>query len=111
MFGLNVRYPLLMALLVAFADALPIIGSGTIIIPWAIISSVQGDINLAICLIVLYIIITIARQLLEPKVVGSQIGIHPIFTLLAINLFGILGMFVRANRYNYSKTNIWDFDR
>ena len=55
MFGLNVRYPLLMALLVAFADALPIIGSGTIIIPWAIISSVQGDINLAICLIVLYI--------------------------------------------------------
>ena len=84
MFGLNVRYPLLMALLVAFADALPIIGSGTIIIPWAIISSVQGDINLAIYLIVLYVIITIARQLLEPKVVGSQIGIHPIFTLIAM---------------------------
>ena len=84
MFGLNVRYPLLMALLVAFADALPIIGSGTILIPWAVVCSVQGDINLAICLIVLYIIITIARQLLEPKVIGSQIGIHPIFTLLAM---------------------------
>lgn len=65
----------------------------------------NGDINLAIALIVLYLIITIARQLLEPKVVSNQIGIHPIFTLIAMytgyKLIGILGMLIRTyNNYN-----------
>lgn len=83
-FGLNVGYPLLIALGIAFADALPILGSGTVIIPWAIISSIRGDITLAISLIVLYIIISIVRQVLEPKMVSNQIGIHPIFTLIAM---------------------------
>lgn len=65
----------------------------------------NGDINLAIALIVLYLIITIARQLLEPKVVSGQIGIHPIFTLIAMytgyKLIGILGMLIRTyNNHN-----------
>lgn len=97
MFGLNVGYPLLIALGIAFADALPILGSGTVMIPWAIISAVQGDLKLAIALIVLYVIISIVRQILEPKMVSKHIGIHPIFTLIAmytgykaIGLFGML---------------------
>ena len=97
MFGLNVGYPLLTALGIAFADALPILGSGTVMIPWAIISAIQGDLTLAIALIVLYVIISIVRQILEPKMVSKHIGIHPIFTLIAmytgykaIGLFGML---------------------
>lgn len=96
MFGLNVGYPLLIALGIAFSDALPILGSGTVMIPWAIISSIQGDLSLAIALIVLYIIISIVRQILEPKMVSKHIGIHPIFTLIAMytgyKAIGIFGM-------------------
>ena len=110
MFGLNVGYPLLMALLIAFSDALPILGSGTVMIPWAVICGFQGNTNLAVSLIVLYIVITIARQLLEPKVVSGQIGIHPIFTLIAMytgyKTIGIFGMIVRPNNYNNTKINI-----
>lgn len=110
MFGLNVGYPLLMALLIAFSDALPILGSGTVMIPWAVICGFQGDTNLAVSLIVLYIFITIVRQLLEPKVVSGQIGIHPIFTLAAMytgyKTIGIFGMIARPNNYHNTKINI-----
>ena len=110
MFGLNVGYPLLMALLIAFSDALPILGSGTVMLPWAVISGMQGDLNLAIALVILYVIITIARQLLEPKVVSNQIGIHPIFTLIAMytgyKILGILGMLVRSYNNYYIKIYI-----
>ena len=94
----NVGYPLMAALGVAFIDALPILGSGTIMIPWAIISATNGDLKLAIGLLVLYLIIIITRQLLEPKIVSNHIGIHPIFTLIAMytgfKILGIIGMFI-----------------
>lgn len=97
-FGLNVEYPLLMGLLIAFSDALPILGSGTIMLPWAVISGIKGDLNLAIALVILYVFITIVRQLLEPKIVSNQIGIHPIFTLIAMytgyKAIGIIGMLI-----------------
>lgn len=87
-----------MALFIAFADALPILGSGTVILPWAVICATQGNINLAIALVVLFVIISIVRQLLEPKVVSNEIGIHPIFTLVAMytgyKIIGILGMLI-----------------
>lgn len=109
-FGLNVGYPLLMALLIAFSDALPILGSGTIMIPWAIIVGVQGNLNLATALVILYGFISVVRQLLEPKVVSSEIGIHPIFTLIAMytgyKAIGIFGMLVRTNHYNNSKISL-----
>lgn len=87
-----------MALFIAFADALPILGSGTVILPWAVICATQGNINLAIALVVLFVIISVVRQLLEPKVVSNEIGIHPIFTLVAMytgyKIIGILGMLI-----------------
>lgn len=87
-----------MALLIAFSDALPILGSGTVMIPWAVICSMRGNINLAIALVVLFVIISIVRQLLEPKVVSNEIGIHPIFTLASMytgyKIIGILGMLI-----------------
>lgn len=96
--GMNVKYPIIMALAIGFVDALPIVGSGTIIIPWAVISASNGDIKLAIALVILYVIIIVARQLIEPKIVSSHIGIHPIFTLIAMytgfKLIGVIGMFI-----------------
>lgn len=96
--GWNVGYPLMAALGIGFVDSLPILGSGTVMIPWAIISAVNGDLKLAIGLLVLYLIIIVTRQLIEPKVVSNHIGIHPIFTLIAMytgfKLIGIIGMFI-----------------
>ncbi len=97
-FNFNVEYPLMAALGIGFVDALPILGSGTVMLPWAVFSAANGDLKLAIGLIVLYIIIIVARQLLEPKIVSNHIGIHPIFTLIAMytgfKLIGIVGMFI-----------------
>ena len=94
--GLNIRYPLLIALITAFIDALPILGSGTVLIPWAIISALDGDFNLGISIISLWIIMCVVRQLIEPKLVSNKIGIHPIFTLIAMytgfKLLGLIGM-------------------
>lgn len=94
--GLNVTYPLLAAIAIGFVDALPILGSGTVIIPWAVIAATDGDLNLAIALLVLLVIISLVRQFIEPKVVSKQIGIHPIFTLIAMytgfKAIGIMGL-------------------
>ena len=96
--GMNVKYPLLFALAIAFVDALPILGAGTVMIPWAIISALNGDIKLGISIIVLWIIMSIVRQILEPKIVSKKIGIHPIFTLIAMytgfKVIGVMGMLI-----------------
>lgn len=96
--GLNVKYPLLVALGIGFVDALPILGSGTAMIPWAVISGINGDIRLAIAILTLWIIMSVIRQFAEPRVVSNHIGIHPIFTLIAMytgfKMIGVLGMFV-----------------
>ena len=96
--GMNVKYPLVIAIFIAFVDALPILGAGTIMIPWAVLSAFNGDITLAISLIILYVIIIVTRQLVEPRIISSHIGIHPIFTLIAMytgfKIIGVLGMFV-----------------
>ena len=96
--GMNVKYPVVIALFIGFVDALPILGAGTIMLPWAVISAFNGDIRLSVSLIVLYIIIVVVRQLIEPKIVSSHIGIHPIFTLISMytgfKLIGIIGIFL-----------------
>lgn len=82
--GWNIQFPLIIALGIAFVDALPIFGSGTVMIPWAGFLAFTGDIKLAIGIFVLWCIMSIIRQLIEPKIVSGQIGIHPIFTLIAM---------------------------
>lgn len=96
--GLNVQYPLMAALGIAFVDALPIFGTAAVMIPWAIISACNGDLTLGISLIVLLAIMGIIRQFIEPRVVSGQIGIHPIFTLIAMytgfKFIGVIGMLI-----------------
>lgn len=87
----------LLALLIAIFDILPIVGTGTILIPWAAISLISGDYAKALCLIIIYAVITVIRQFIEPKIVGNQVGLHPIATLVAMivgtKLFGGVGLF------------------
>ena len=96
--GMNVKYPLLIALGIGFVDALPILGSGSVMAPWAVMEALNGDIQLGVAIIVLWIIMSIVRQFLEPKIVSGKIGIHPIFTLIAMytgfKVIGVMGMLV-----------------
>lgn len=93
---IHVKYSFLIALGIAFVDALPILGSGTVLIPWSLGSLIGGNYRMAISLIVIYAIIILTRQLLEPKVLSTQIGLHPLATLLSmyigLKLVGVLGM-------------------
>ena len=96
--GMNVKYPLLIALAIGFVDALPILGSGSVMVPWAIISALNGDLRLGVSILILWIIMSLVRQFLEPKIVSGKIGIHPIFTLIAMytgfKIMGVMGMLV-----------------
>ena len=96
--GMNVKYPLLIALAIAFIDALPILGAGSFMVPWAIASALNGDLRLGIAIIVIWIIMSVVRQILEPKIVSGKIGIHPIFTLIAMytgfKVIGVMGMLI-----------------
>lgn len=96
--GFNIKYPLLVALGIGFVDALPILGSGTVMVPWAIIEACNGNIRFGLAILVLWILMTIVRQIIEPKIVGGQIGIHPIFTIIAmytgVKFCGVTGLFV-----------------
>ena len=96
--GMNVKYPLLIALAIAFVDALPILGAGSVMVPWAIASALNGDIRLGVAISILWIIMSVVRQFLEPKIVSGKIGIHPIFTLIEMytgfKVIGVLGMLI-----------------
>lgn len=93
---LKVPNPFLIAGLVAFIDILPILGTGAVLLPWSVIAFILGNTPIGIGMLVLYVIITIVRQALEPRVVGQQIGLHPIVTLLCIFIgaqtFGVVGL-------------------
>lgn len=90
---LGVDYAHILALVVAFVDLLPILGPGTLYLPWAVWVLFSGNLRLGIGLIVLYGIIVVVRQLLEPKVVGQSIGLYPLTTLITIYFgFSLLGV-------------------
>ena len=94
----KIEFPLLMAIFIGFVDALPILGSGTVMIPWAIISALNGDFKLGVAILILLLIMSMVKQFLEPRLVSKHIGTHPIFTLIAMytgfKFIGILGMLV-----------------
>ncbi|WP_214778083.1 sporulation integral membrane protein YtvI [Exiguobacterium sp. s22] len=98
MFILRVENPLSIALLAGFFDLLPYLGVGTLLIPWAAYAAVSGDWFVAIGLIVLYVIVIVQRNLAEPKIVGSHIGLNPLAALISIfvglKLFGVFGFIV-----------------
>ena len=95
---LKVEYALTLGIICGVLDIMPLFGPSLIFIPWIIYLIVVGNINLAIGLLVLYIIVLGSRQMLQAKIVGQNLGIDPLLTLLSIylgiNLFGWKGLFI-----------------
>lgn len=80
----NIAYPLLLAIIIAIVDILPILGVGTVLIPWALWMFVTSNFGLGFALLITYGIIFCIRQFIEPKLVSKQFGIHPLITLFAM---------------------------
>jgi sporulation integral membrane protein YtvI len=95
-FLLGVSNALLIATVVAILDLLPVIGVGTVLVPWSVYELVLGDTGVGIGLLVLFAVHTFIRQFAEPKIVGKNLGVHPIVTLLLLyvgySLFGFVGL-------------------
>lgn len=93
---LRVKNALLYAVGIALLDLLPIFGTGTVLIPWGVIELVNKNYFLGAGLIILYLVIIIVRNIIEPKIIGKQIGLHPLITLIAVfiglRLFGFIGI-------------------
>jgi sporulation integral membrane protein YtvI len=81
---IGIRYAALLAVIVSIIDILPVLGTGLILIPWFIICFATGNIKIGISILILYLIILVVRQTIEPKIVSSQIGVHPLVTLMAM---------------------------
>ena len=96
--ALGVNYSFLLALLTAFLDLLPVLGTGTIIGPWVVVDIITGKYIEAVVLTVLYLICQFTKQMLQPKMVGDSIGMNPLATLLFMfvgyRFGGILGMII-----------------
>jgi len=89
-------YALFVGLLTAVIDALPIFGSGLVLWPWAALNFIKGNYATGAGLLLIYGVVFITRQSLEPRILGSQIGIHPLLTLMSmyigLKLFGFIGI-------------------
>ncbi len=96
LFIIGVNYAILFGLIISLIDALPIVGVGSVLIPWALISLIFGNYYMAFSLLILYVIALLVRQMLEPRVLGAQIGLYPLVTLMGmyagLKIFGIPGM-------------------
>lgn len=95
---LKVPNPIFIAFLIAIFDIFPVLGTGGIMVPWIIIAFILGNSPLGIGLLILYGVVVIVRQFVEPKIVGDQLGLNPLIALISIYLgfiwFGVTGMLI-----------------
>lgn len=91
------NYIAVIAVVTAIVDVIPVLGTGTIVLPWAAYSFITGNIGMGVGLLVLYGVVTVIRQIVEPKLVAGQLGLPPFVTLIAmylgLKIFGVLGVF------------------
>ncbi|MFS1511793.1 sporulation integral membrane protein YtvI [Chengkuizengella sp. SCS-71B] len=95
---LGVDYALVIALLIIIVDLLPILGTGSFIMPWAIYNFIIGNIFVGVGLVVLFLAITVFRRIVEPKILGKSIGIGALSALISLyigfQLMGLVGLFL-----------------
>ena len=95
---LGLKSAILLGAIVAVVDILPVLGTGTVLIPWSLLALILGDYKMFIGIGLMYIIITVVRNVLEPRLVSEQIGLNPLVTLffmfLGLQSIGVVGMFV-----------------
>jgi len=93
----KIQHAVLVALMISIFDILPVLGTGGIMIPWTVLTAIQGNLPLALGLLIIYVVITVIRNIVEPKIVGGQLGLHPVVTLSSmfagVQLFGVIGLF------------------
>ncbi len=91
-------YIFVIAILTAIIDIVPVLGTGTVLIPWAVVSLLNANYPMAIGLIIIYACITIIRQIIEPKLVAAQLGIPAFLTIVSMfigsQIFGVIGIFI-----------------
>ncbi len=94
---IGIEHSVLIAFCTAIFDILPVLGTGGIMIPWAVLTAIGGDIAMGLKLFGVYIVVTVVRNIIEPKIVGGQLGLHPIVTLtsmfVGVQLLGVVGLF------------------
>lgn len=95
---IGVHYAFAIAFIIILVDILPILGTGSVLVPWAIVSLTRGDLFLAIGLMILYLVIIVVRRIIEPKILGERIGLSPLATLISIwigfKVLGVVGLFL-----------------
>ncbi|MGN1401394.1 MAG: sporulation integral membrane protein YtvI [Bacillus sp. (in: firmicutes)] len=95
---LGVPYTLLVSILIVVVDILPILGTGSVLVPWATVAILQGNTSLGIGLIILFLVITVVRRMVEPKVYSANMGLSPLAALISLYLgfkvMGVVGLFV-----------------
>ncbi len=95
---LKVKNAIIISVIIAFLDLLPVLGTGTVLIPWGIFNLFTGNYYFGIGVIILYAVVSLVRNIIEPKIIGKQIGLHPLIALICVfiglKLFGIVGIFI-----------------
>ncbi len=85
------------AFVIALLDILPVLGTGAVLVPWGVVEILGGDFRSGIMLLFVYAVITVVRNIIEPKIVGKEVGLHPTLTLISMfvgaRLFGFVGLF------------------
>jgi sporulation integral membrane protein YtvI len=115
---IDIEYAVLMAFLVSVLDLLPIVGTSSFLIPWALVTMIGGDIKTGIGLIVIAVIVSVVREVIQPRIVGSQIGLTPLLTLISmyvgLKAFGLPGLFIAPislifikNLNDSGRINLW----
>ena len=98
LFLLGIKNAFAIAFIIAVLDILPVLGTGTVLIPWAVLAFASGRISTGVGVFGLYLVITVVRNLIEPKLVGKQMGLSPVIMLpcmlIGLKFFGIIGLFV-----------------
>jgi sporulation integral membrane protein YtvI len=95
---IGVDYAMAIAFIIILVDLLPILGTGSVIVPWAIYNIIIGDVGTAIGLLILFIVITVFRRIIEPKILGDAVGIGALPILVSLyvgfELVGVVGIFL-----------------
>ena len=93
---IGIPYALVISIFIALVDILPVLGTGTVLIPWGVASLVLGRTATGISLLALYLIVLVVRSVVEPKIVGNQLGLHPLVALMAmfagLKALGVAGL-------------------
>lgn len=106
-FVFSIDYALLLGITIGFLDVLPIIGAGTFLIPWSLFNLFAGNFPIGIKLAVMYLMVIVVRQIVEPRIVGKKLGLYPLVSMVSmyvgLKMMGFIGLIVAPIAANICK--------